>query len=98
MAMALRVTVERLANDVAGDEGDVGRALREPAHEIRIPLGAEGHVAADAIPFLHERFLEVAADAVEHLELEAVDADSLLLRPALGLVDHRRVVAGDARV
>src|SRR4051794_26852853 len=98
MAMALLASVERLANDVPGDERDIGRTFGKTTHEVRIPLGAERHVAAHAIPLLHERLLEITPDAVQHLELEAVDADALLLRPALRFSDHRGIVRGDAGI
>src|SRR4029079_11409010 len=59
------------------DERHVRRALTEPPHEIRIPLLAERHVDADAIAFLHQRILQVPADAVEALEFETGAAVSL---------------------
>src|SRR5476651_2231789 len=95
---ALSVTVERLSEHAAGNEGDVGGALREAAHEIRVPLRAEGNVDANAVSVLHQRILQIATYAVEHLELVAVARDVLLFRPAFGFVDDRRIVRGDARV
>jgi len=64
-------TVERsVFEEVFGQEEDVGWSLGEAAHEVGVPLCAEGDVDADAETFGDEGALEVAADAVEHLELE----------------------------
>src|SRR5258705_10988607 len=90
--------VQRFADHVARDEGDVRGALSEAAHEIRIPLLAEGYVDTHPIALPDERLLKVAAHAVQHLELESVLLDPLLLCPSLRLVDHRRIVRGDPRV
>src|SRR5256714_13919564 len=98
MGRTLPVTVERLAHDVARDEGHVGGPLGETTHAIRLPLGAERDVDAYAVTVLHGLFLEVAAYAVEHLELETVGSDLLLLRETLRLVDHRRIMRGDAGI
>src|SRR5512132_296851 len=62
---------------VASEECDVGRTFREASHEIRIPLRAEGNVDAHSIPFAYKPVLEVAADAVQHLELVAVGRDPM---------------------
>jgi|HubBroStandDraft_1064217.scaffolds.fasta_scaffold00870_16 hypothetical protein len=52
------------------DEQDIGRPLAQPPHEVGIPLAAEGNVDADAPAVTRELSLQVAADAVEHLEFE----------------------------
>src|SRR6266496_2500800 len=83
---ALSVAVERLFEHAAGDERDVGGTPREPAHEIRIPLRAKGDVDANAVSLLHQRVLQIAPHAVEHLELVPVARDVLLSGPALGFV------------
>src|SRR5450631_1556955 len=54
--------------EVLGQEEDVGGTLGEATHEVGVPLGAEGDVDADAVALLDKPALEVAADAVEHLE------------------------------
>ena len=82
--------------EVFGEEEDVGGALGEAAHEVGVPLGAEGDVDADAIAFGGEAALEVAADAVEHLELEGVLVDLVLVDEVAHLVDDGLVVGGDA--
>jgi hypothetical protein len=40
---------QRLAREVTQEEGDVGGALGEAAHEIGEPITAEGDVHADAV-------------------------------------------------
>ena len=59
---------------------DIGRTLAEPAHEVRKPFAAERNVDAHAIPRLHEHRLQIAADAVQHLELESIGRDAVLAR------------------
>src|SRR5690242_10333706 len=63
------------SEDVARDKHQVGRALSHPARQIGVPLRAEGDVDTDVIALPRQFFLQVAADAVEHLELEARAGD-----------------------
>src|SRR5262245_29439355 len=67
-----RRALPAVADDALQYECDVGGPFAEAAHEIGIPLLAERHVDAHAIAFLHERRLQIAPDAVKHLELEAI--------------------------
>src|SRR3989442_11156161 len=60
-----------LLHDVAEQERDVGGALGETAHEVRIPLFPKGDVDADVPPLAPQRVLQVAPYALQHLELEA---------------------------
>src|SRR3712207_1398409 len=89
---------DHLAEHAPREERDVRGVLGEAAHEVRVPLRAEGDVDAHAVALAHELLLEVAAHAVEHLELVAVRGDALLLREALRLVDEALVVRGEAGV
>ena len=57
-----------------------------------------GSIHAHAVAVGDEPRLQVAADAVQHLELESIGGDPLLGRPPAGEVDHRRVVRGDRRI
>src|ERR1035437_1313814 len=66
-----------LAGDAAQEEHHVGRAFSQAAHEVRVPLATIGHVDPDPIARLDELLLQVAPDAVEHLELELVTAQPL---------------------
>ena len=66
--------------------------------KYREPLGAERHVHAEPVAVGHERRLQVAADAVEHLELVGVLREPALGGEALGRLDHADVVGGDGRV
>jgi hypothetical protein len=43
------------AEEIARQEEQVGGPLRKPAHEVRIPRAAEGHVDAHAIAILDQR-------------------------------------------
>src|SRR6185437_9724149 len=83
-------------HQVFGQEEDVGGALGEAAHEVGVPLGAEWGVDAEVVAFCYERALEVAADSVQHLELEAAFGDGFFLNEAFGGGDHGWVVGGDA--
>src|SRR5512140_3116151 len=87
-----------LAEDPAQHETDVGRAFAEPAHEVREPLGSEGHVDAERVAFGGKRRVQVAPDPVEHLELERRPRDLPLLGERFRRGDHRGVVRGDGRI
>ena len=58
-------------SEVAGDvPGDL-RVLLQPAERVLVPLAAEGHVDAKAVPLGHEPVAELRADSEQHLELVA---------------------------
>src|SRR6476646_9782377 len=90
----LTAATDGLLDDVPGDEGEVGWPFGESAHEIRIPLRPEGNIHPHPVAFGDELFLEVAADAVEHLELVAVGRDLLIGGELLRGADDRLVVRG----
>ena len=81
---------------VSGYEEDVGGALGEAAHEVGVPLVAEGNVDADVVAFFDELLLEVATDAVEHLEFEAGGRDVVFFGVGFGGFDHFFIVCGEA--
>src|SRR5207253_9054762 len=58
---SLRAPASRpaLTHEASQDEHQVGRALREPAHEVRIPLPAERHIDPDPVSLPAEPHLEV---------------------------------------
>src|SRR6476620_2576404 len=76
----LPASSHHLLHDVAGDEGDVCRTLREPAHEVGIPLSSELHVHAQTESFSDELVLKIATDSIEHLEFELIRLDVVLAR------------------
>src|SRR5688500_3154796 len=82
----------------ADDESDIGGALAEAPHEVGEPFTAEWNIDAHPVPLPLQRVLQVAADAVEHLELETRRIDALLRGIGAGRVDHCRIVGGDRRV
>ena len=61
-----------LPEEIRHKEPDVRRAFRKAAHEVGIPLRAKWNVNAHGVTFFHESFLQVAADAVEHLKFDGV--------------------------
>ena len=80
------------------DEADIGRALAEPPHEIREPLLAERHVDAHPVALGDERGLQIAPDAIQHLELVAVVARCPAPRRSCASSSmHLLVVRGDRR-
>ncbi len=82
--------------EVLREEEHVGGTFGQTAHEIGVPLGAEGDVDADAEAFSDELALQVATDAVEHLELEGSLVDAVLGYEGTELRDDGLVVGGDA--
>src|SRR5271156_4797568 len=81
---------------IAQEERDVGGAFGQAAHEIRKPIHAERDVDADAVSVAHEFLLQVGADAVEHLEFEAVTLDVFLADEIERGANHGWVVRRDA--
>src|SRR3712207_6073508 len=69
MRITLRVWCASSADEGAQEEQEVGRALGHPAGQVRVPGGTERDVHPDAVTAVHQLLLEVAADAVEELEL-----------------------------
>src|SRR5215467_5473092 len=53
------------AEKVLQDEEGVGGAFGQPAHQVGIPLGAEGNVDAASPAFFDQLLLQITADAVE---------------------------------
>jgi hypothetical protein len=82
--------------EVLCEEEDVGGALGQAAHEVGVPLGAEWNVDADAEAFGSELSLQVAADAVEHLELEGGFGDVVFADEVAHGFDDGFVVGGEA--
>ena len=55
---------------VLRQEDHIRRTLRQPPHEVGIPLRAERHIHPHPVAFLDQRTLQIAAHSVEHLELK----------------------------
>src|SRR5580765_8907013 len=85
------------SKNAANHKTDVGWPLAQPAHEIRKPFASERDVHTDAVALADEHGLQVAADAVEHLELERIASDMGFVHPPARGVDHRGIVGGDRR-
>src|SRR3972149_1667892 len=80
----------RLPHNRFHDEEHVGRPLRHATHQVRIPSLAEGYVHPHVVAFLDQHLLQIAAHAVQHLELEARNVDLPFLRKsARGLYPGR---------
>ena len=77
---------------------NICRTLRQPAHEIRIPVLTVWHIDAHIIPVARQLLLQIAANAVKHLKLECILADALIARIANGGVNHVRIVRGDSMI
>src|SRR5262249_3272145 len=65
------------AQHVPGNEEHIGRTLAQPPHKIGIPFRAEGYVDPGAPAFANKLLLKIAANPVEHLELERLPWDLL---------------------
>jgi hypothetical protein len=53
-------------------ETDIGGPLAKTPHEVREPFTTEWNIDADAEAVARERRLQIAPDAVQHLELVAI--------------------------
>src|SRR6266404_4004477 len=78
--------------EIAQEEGEVGRPLGQAAHEIGKPIAAVWNINAEAIAVFNELALQVGSHAVQHLELKIVLGDFFGRREANGLRDHARIV------
>src|SRR5258705_11902565 len=83
--------------DSAHDEAEVGRTFAQPPHEVGEPFASEGDVQPYSISVGDKCPLQVTADSIQHLELEAVLADAISPRVGPGRLDHRRVGGGQCQ-
>src|SRR6185437_4574862 len=88
----------QLLYEILEEEEQVCRTFGEAAHEVRVPLRAEGDVNAHAPALAGEPLLQVAADAIEHLELESVGGDAAGAGIGEGRINDALVVGGDGVV
>src|SRR5579885_3303591 len=86
------------AEDVLGDEEYVGGTLCQTPHEVRIPLGSKGHIDSHAPSIAHQTLLQVAANAVQHLEFEGIAGDSFPGGKLFGLIDDVFIVCSQAMI
>src|SRR5260221_1276979 len=86
------------AEGVAGDEDQIGRALGHATRQVGVPLCAVGNVDAHVVALLRELLLQVAADAVQHLKLEARLGDAMRGGEAARVRDQALVVRGDGGI
>src|ERR1700719_371429 len=86
------------AQEVAGEEGYVGGAFGQTAHEVGEPVAAVGDVDAQAIAVFDETALQIGTHTVEHLELEIVLGDLVGGGEANCGGDHGGSVGGNSVV
>src|SRR5439155_26306762 len=86
------------ADGAAKKEDQVRRALAEPAHQVRIPLGPERRRDEHLEPASDEVELQLRAHAVEQLELEALAWEIVFCREPDRVLDQRLVVRRDRSV
>ena len=82
-------------DEAAADEEEIGGALGQAAHEVGIPVGAVGHTEAHLQSPVEQRFLQLRADAEEHLELEALRVDAVAVGVLQRVVDDALIVGRD---
>ena len=71
LPLSLRIIEPRLAPEgVAHYKYQICGAFCQAPHKIGIPLRAIGNIDTHVVALLHQFFLQVAADTIEHLELE----------------------------
>src|SRR5439155_540132 len=88
----------RLPHDVAEQKGDVRRALGEPPHEIGVPVAPKRDVDPHVVALAAQAQLEVAAHAVQHLELEALGRDAGPAGEGFRVRDDPGVMRGDSGI
>src|ERR1035441_6750057 len=85
------------SQQVARQEEDIGRPLRQPPHEIGIPRLPIWHIQPQPVSLADQPLLDIAANAVKHLEFEGVARDLARLHEAFGLFDDLFVMRGYSR-
>lgn len=84
-----------ISDHVSQDEPHIRRTLGQAAHEIRIPVAPIRHIHSQSISVAHELLLQIAPYAVEHLKLELVRLDVLLVNKCAGRSDDVLIVSRD---
>src|SRR3972149_5265725 len=69
------------AHGVLQEEEEVGGPLGQPSDEVAVPLLPERDQDPEPEPLVADRGVEVAADPVQHLDLELLGRDAQLARP-----------------
>src|SRR2546421_4873132 len=80
------------------DKERVGGSLSQAASEIWIPLVAEWNIDPHVVAVLEQLILQIAADAIEHLEFEPRFVDVPILNEYEKLSDDLLVVGGDGGI
>ncbi len=60
------------SEEIRNEEPDICGALCKATHEIRIPVGSKRDIDAHGIALFHKLLLQITADAVQHLKLNAL--------------------------
>src|SRR5580693_6511583 len=84
------------SQEVLGNEQHVRRTLGQPPHQIRIPFGSERNVDSHSPSVASQALLQIAADAVKHLELKGVSRNSLFGSERFGLINDVFVMGSQA--
>jgi hypothetical protein len=93
-----RIRVGSAADEGAQEELEIGGALGHPPHEVRVPGRAVRDVDPDSVAFARQLLLEVATDAVQHLDLELPLSLARLRRRGTGMFDELSVVGPERGV
>ena len=85
------------SEEIRNEEPDIGRAFRQTAHEVGVPVRAKWNVDADGITFLDQLFLQIAADTVQHLKLDGLLGQAYFFRILLRKGNPFLVMGRDRR-
>src|SRR5438477_264950 len=86
---------EQSLAEAAHKEANIRRPLGKPPHQVRVPLFAIRQVHPHAVALLHEPQLQIASDAEQHLEVEAIGRNVLALGNFASEADQFFIVRGD---
>ena len=67
----------------------------ESSHEVRIPLRAVGNIDTHMIALTHQLLLQIATNAIEHLELKGISADAVIACIFAGGLNDGFIMAGN---
>src|SRR2546430_11291217 len=83
-----------VSKQVLSNKQCVGGAFCQTSHEVGIPFGAKRDVDPHPPSLSYQGLLQIAADAVKHLEFKGIARNAVLCSEGLGLVDDFFVMGG----
>src|SRR6266566_3167387 len=92
------MAIKLLPYSITHHKHQVGRTFCHAPQQVRVPLRAIRNIDAHIVSLADQLFLQIAPDAVEHLELESSFTDAVVTRILAGSIDDSLVMRGDGGI